>query len=168
MDSSKDAIFAEFLSQIKNIEIYIIHIVRDPRSVIYSQVFRRKIQVIDQKRSFHMGTSFSKSITAWYYQNYLIEKLHANKEKYFRIKYEDIVAEGDQNKMNDVFNKIKEWGFVSTENEKQDHSFSGNPVRFSENKKLILDKKKENKKGYLFMRTMIKLTTIPGRIRYRY
>lgn len=111
LDTSKDAIFSEFLSQIKNIEIYIIHIVREPKSVVYSQVFRRKKQVIDKNRSFLMGTSFWKSIESWYFQNYLIEKLHADKENYFRIKYEDIVAKGDQNKLKEVYNKIEEWGF---------------------------------------------------------
>mgnify|MGYP001382266572 CR=1 FL=1 len=86
LDSSKDAIYAEYLSQLTNIELYIIHIVRDPRSVIYSQVYNRKVQSIDQKRSFIMGTSFFKSLSSWYIQNYLIEKLHAKKENYFFIK----------------------------------------------------------------------------------
>ena len=114
LDSSKDSIFGEILSSTKNIEICIIHVVRDPISVINSQVFRRKKQIIDEIAHL-MGTSFVKSLQSWYFQNYIIEKLHSNK-KYSQIKFEDIIDDKNDSKLIEVFDKIEKWDLLIKNN----------------------------------------------------
>lgn len=138
VDTSKDPYYALFLSHIPNIELYIVHLVRDPRAVVFSQVFRKKKQIAAKNSEFIMGNELSplKSLRNWMWKNFIINKFLNNRNfNYSRIRYEDFV-EGP------LDNLLKINKFI-VENEdcaknvingrsfrpKTSHVFSGNPNR---------------------------------------
>lgn len=165
IDNSKEAIYGAFVSQLENLDFYTIHIVRDPRSVVYSQAFKKKKQFVDEGRSFEMGTSFFESIFSWYRQNLLIEKLHAGRKNYLQIRYEDLVA--DPKTINHVLKKIKKWGFENNGTKSTNHSFSGNPVRLLKNQK-IRKKEPSEIKIPVAQKFLLFLLALPALIKYKY
>lgn len=82
VDSSKDADFAFLLNQIPTIELYVIHLVRDPRAVVSS--WRRP-------KGYLHARSPIKVIVGWNFYNILIEILQRQTSRYLRIGYEHFV-----------------------------------------------------------------------------
>lgn len=55
VDSSKTFRYGLLISNFNKYDIYFLHIVRDPRAVTYSRVFRKKIQFSSKNSYFKMG-----------------------------------------------------------------------------------------------------------------
>ena len=131
LDSSKDSIFEKFYPAQKILK-YVYYMSLEIQYLSLIHKFLEEKQIIDENRSFLMGTSFVKSLQSWYFQNYIIEKLHSDK-KYFQIKFEDIIDDKNDSKLIELFDKIEKWGFINKKTTNNNHSFSGNPVRLNIN-----------------------------------
>ena len=125
IDATKIPAYALFLRQIPDLDVYIIHLVRDPRAVAYSWA-RKKIKPI----SAHV------SAIRWLYFNFLIEIfLNKPSSKYMFLRYEDFV-QSPQKHLERIGNMA---GFACHPAAPvQEHTFSGNPGRF-ENKSLVIN-----------------------------
>ncbi|MES1904183.1 MAG: hypothetical protein MHPSP_004800, partial [Paramarteilia canceri] len=134
---SKHPVYGYMLSKCKNINLHIVHIVRNPYDVAYSWSVRDKKKPHQEKMSRH---SLVKSCLYWVIWNFLIERV-AKKAKnitsYTLIKYEDFsdspltyldkirrAVENPQPVPASMKNKEK------IDFSKKSHSFSGNPNRF--------------------------------------
>ncbi len=93
IDASKDPSTAYALRKIKEIELSIVHLVRDSRAVGYSWQRRRvRPEVVHQ--TVHMATYSSHSASfSWMYRNLLIQGLSMTSIPYVRIHYEDLIEE---------------------------------------------------------------------------
>jgi len=83
VDSSKSPIYAAALRLIPKLDVYVIHLVRDPRPVAYSWMQRK--EYLD--RHSPAATSFF-----WNLWNLAIEDLGSlDRSRYFQLRYEDFV-----------------------------------------------------------------------------
>lgn len=135
VDASKNPLDGYFLSMIPNIDLHIVHLIRDPRGVAYSWQ-KNKSYDNSETQIMYMdsyGSLYSTLIwTAW---NATIELLWKSSPKYLRLHYEDLMQEPKA-----TVKKIVEFcgepstnlPFVSeTEVLLQvNHNVSGNPSRF--------------------------------------
>jgi hypothetical protein len=93
VDTSKMPSYAWVLNKIPLIDLYIVHLIRDPRGYAYSWL--RKKRQPDRRKHAYMPTRNSlRSSILWNVWNLAIEVLWRNfPDRYMRIRYEDFVRE---------------------------------------------------------------------------
>ncbi len=150
VDTSKSALYGHILSQIPEIDLYTLHIIRDPRAVSYSSQ-KEKIQP-DKERVIYMGRINSlRSSISWDIRNLLTEVCFLNSPKYLKVKYEDFVKEPKKTITNItklVESESENLPFIDENTVKMgiNHSVWGNPRRFSNGEvKIKLDNEWEKK-----------------------
>lgn len=89
-DSTVDALYGYYLSLIPSIDLYILHLIRDPRGVSYSWQ-QLKFASPSAKKPWTPQFPPSKSALKWLKRNIFIEMKWARSGKYLRIHYEDLV-----------------------------------------------------------------------------
>lgn len=137
VDTSKFPSHGYLLQHVPDIELYVLHLVRDPRAVAYSWASRRKLE-LDPARgpgTLMMPHSHVESSLVWNEWNLAIEKTWRREpERYMRVRYEDFV-QSPRNTVETIFRFIDEESSDSLfVNEHEislaaSHTFSGNPNR---------------------------------------
>ncbi|BAP56451.1 hypothetical protein THII_2154 [Thioploca ingrica] len=89
-DSTIDSLYGYYLSLIPSIDLYILHLIRDPRGVSYSWQ-RLKFSSSTAKKSWTPQISPLKTALSWVKRNIFIEFMFARTEKYLQVSYEDLV-----------------------------------------------------------------------------
>lgn len=135
IDSSKSPSYAMILSQIPDIELHYIHLVRDCRAVAYSRMNAKKRPEIHWKDEYTAVTPPYKSALQWNLINYTLGLLKRY-NSYSLVRYEDFIAEPEKTISKvideiDVGNKNTSFLNGSHANLKIDHTLSGNPMRFT-------------------------------------
>ncbi|MBI3309048.1 MAG: sulfotransferase [Candidatus Melainabacteria bacterium] len=173
IDSSKSASYSLMLSLIDNIDLHVIHLIRDSRGVAYSRLktkfHQEDKQVIEMKKM----SSFNNSIM-WDVRNFATELLwHKFPERYIRIKYEDFASMPEEvlkTILEAVGEESKHLPFVSKNTVKlnANHAVWGNPSRFQTG--LVELKLDEEWKRKMHMRDKIIATmlTWPLLLKYGY
>jgi hypothetical protein len=136
VDSSKSAAYALVLSETPNINLNVVHIVRDSRAVAYSWQ-RKKLMP-----EFHWSTVYMDqngpitSSVAYYLPNVLLPLVKYRSARYMRIRYEDLVQEPRQ-ELGRVECFMEDHAGISnvlladnTFRLGVDHTVNGNPMRF--------------------------------------
>lgn len=132
IDSSKYASQAFALSRLPQFDVRIIHLVRDPRAVAYSQLTPK----FDRGQGRMMRRwSPLKASRDWLVTNHLIEQTAASEGvRYLRLRYEKFVADPEA-AMHCIARFIEEeeakhlvHGALAEQ--KPNHGVSGNPIRF--------------------------------------
>jgi sulfotransferase family protein len=92
VDSTKNATEAFLLSMLTDVELYVVHLVRDPRAIAYS--WSRKKILIPPERYFRQIGPVQSSV-AWLRRHAVIEALLRRRlrGRYLRLRYEDFVRE---------------------------------------------------------------------------
>lgn len=135
IDSSKWPGYGVILSQLPSVELYTIHVVRDPRAVAYSWTKKKKYEPFDESDIYMKRQNIIFSSLEWITWNVAVEMLKRKIFKnYLLIRYENLVENPNKS-----IKAILE--FVDEENKKTpiknkkvnlrtNHCISGNPVRF--------------------------------------
>jgi hypothetical protein len=89
-DSTIDALYGYYLSLIPSIDLYIVHLIRDPRGVSYSRQ-QLKFASPNAKKPWSRQVSTFKSALTWVKRNIFIEMKLARSGKYLQVHYEDLV-----------------------------------------------------------------------------
>ena len=148
VDSSKYPTYAYTLSLIPSIDLYIIHIIRDPRAVAYS--WQKSKHQPDGGSEHEMMANLSPTFTSglWITWNLTGELLwRQGPVPYMRVRYEEFMKQPRMNteKVVSFLNeKVSKWPFSSDKiiHMSKDHTVSGNPNRFQTgNVVLKLDEK---------------------------
>lgn len=172
VDSSKDAVYAQVLRRLPFIDLYVLHLVRDPRAVAFSWQRRKEI-IPGYDRIFSRKGSVQSSLK-WLMINWIIQFLHKkSKRAYMLVRYEDFVFQPSV-VLADILDFVSEQKFnvPSTFNQemesKVNHMIGGNPMRFQRGKlKLSMDEewvsgmKKRDK-------ALITMLTLPLSMKYKY
>lgn len=89
VDSSKDGSHALLLSQLPNVRLHVVHMVRDARAVAYSWAQPKRRTEVEK-----CMPTFSPARTAvkWWYRNMLASALKRVADSYCVIRYEDFVS----------------------------------------------------------------------------
>jgi len=82
VDSSKTPDFAWVLKRSPKLEVYIVHLIRDPRGVVYSW---------SKKKDYLYPQSLGRVSLGWLVTNLMVEYLKTKDGKYCQIYYEDLV-----------------------------------------------------------------------------
>lgn len=168
VDSTKASWYGYVLSLLPSIDLYIVHVIRNPKGVCYS---------LDQHKSKGELTSqwynpIHASIS-WNLKNYAVETLlNSSEDRYLRINYEDFIA-NPQIAVKQILKlldeDITELPFVSPTEVKMstDHIITGSPSSRSDigTVKLQLDQKWKYKMK-LIDKMIIDLLTFPIKHKY--
>ena len=93
LDGSKDAVHGLLLSTREDIELHVLHLVRDPRGVAYScsrEKVRPEIHWKEQSQAVHRP---ARTAVVWSYRNTLAERLRSRAASYRLVRYEDFVRD---------------------------------------------------------------------------
>jgi hypothetical protein len=164
IDSSKNAGYAYILSMISRVDLYIVHLIRDPRATAYSWLCKK--EGLWQARPV-------KTTLEWNVRNIATKMLRSNApRKYLRVYYEDFVNKPRETIKNilDLVQDIPENLPFITERKVElgiNHSIYGNPNRFQTGViKIQLDNKWKNMKR--LDKAIVTTLTWPLLIGYRY
>jgi hypothetical protein len=165
VDTSKFPSYGYVLQNTPGIELYVLHLVRDPRAVAYSWEARKKLMT---------PHSFIKSSLSWDEWNLAIERLRRYEpERYMALRYEDFV----ENPRSSVQSILHFLGEEATELPFEDerkislgasHTFSGNPDRFQSGTVAIKPDEGWKSNMSVARQRMVTALTWPGLVRYGY
>lgn len=172
VDTSKLPVFGYLLRFVPGVDLYTVHLVRDPRAVAFSWQRKKILENVDGG-IFIDRHNIVKSGAQWGLMNFLTERLLNVKGRYLRIRYEDLInSPADQLRpVMDLVGIDAEKLPIENHNEIKmgvHHTVSGNPSRFKTGKiKLRLDDEWRYKmdKWRKFIVTAI---TFPLAFRYGY
>jgi len=137
IDSSKDPQYGYLLGMLPEIELYILHLIRDSRAVAYSWS-RRKLFYPDVTSRDYMDRYNSiRSSFQWNARNIIAEScLRRGFVPYMRLRYEDLIEKPQESIkciLNMLGEKTVDLSFIkqnSVRINKASHSVFGNPGRF--------------------------------------
>jgi Sulfotransferase family len=136
VDSSKRPADAALCARLPGIETYVIHLVRDPRAVAYSQ--RRRKQEFDHETRVEMERwNVGRAAANWLWLNSVASTIpyYAPTLPFLRLRYEDLLAEPEAT-LDDLLEFIGEPNATAPVHDgvatlEANHTVSGNPSRFS-------------------------------------
>ena len=98
VDSSKSPAYSYMLRLVPSLDVYVVHLVRDPRGTQHS-LLRRKIEGHPRYANHSVG----RGTVSWDAKNVLLELMNVGRsDRYLRLRYEDFTADPSQ-----AFEKIK-------------------------------------------------------------
>jgi hypothetical protein len=176
VDTSKSPSYCYVLDHIPSIEVYVVHLVRDPRATAYSWWMRKKRQPASEKRPSRYMTRHNplKTSLIWGAWNLLIERIWANNPgRYMLLRYEDFV-EDPQGALRSILRLVDEEDAETPFTGEREvslsvnHVFSGNPSRLHDGSVTIEADEEWKRKMGSAQRALTALTTWPGLLRYGY
>lgn len=135
VDSSKSYGYSNFLGMIPSFDLYIVHLVRDPRAVTYSWQRKKNIPDKEENLQFNQYTALSSSVI-WSVRNLASEAFWKNyKDRYLVLRYEDFIErpkDSIQKILNFIGEKSPNLPFITdhTVQLNSNHALWGNPSRF--------------------------------------
>jgi hypothetical protein len=135
IDSSKDPIQGFILNTIPNIDLRIVHLIRDSRAVAYSWQKKKRRPEIFWKEEYIPRYSSVKSTQDWMRKNLMVEALGFLCHHVMRVRYEDLVKD-PQSVLSQTAASLAEvepkTDFLEGQfvNLQVNHTVAGNPFRF--------------------------------------
>jgi hypothetical protein len=174
VDSSKIPQFAWVLAETPELELHVVHLVRDSRATAFSWQRERVRPEITSTRTYMERHSVLRSAAEWSLFNYLLRSRRRAFASYTLLRYEDLVADPDR-ALRKVLDAIGAPGTpVITPDEsamidfRASHTASGNPGRFQVGKISVeLDAEWMNSMS-AFKRAVVTAITARGLARYGY
>lgn len=162
IDSSKNAGYGFILSQMQNIDLYVVHLVRDSRAVVFSWS--------KQKKGLWTESLFKVAAT-WNSRNIAAEMIKRNLSgTYLQVLYEDFMADPITmtRKIIKPFQVASaNLPFISSHKVRltSSHGLCGNPDRFSHG---VIHLKMDNRWHHLKTRNKVIATALTWPLLYRY
>jgi len=141
VDSSKYPLDAYLLGTCTQIDLRVIHLVRDPRAVAYSWATPKRLSPEPGSPLMRMFSPTSSS-AIWSTWNLVVERLVARVAPVLRVRYEDLVA-----RPGPTLAKIASFADIAGEGSldpsmlslDSSHMLAGNPVRFAPGNQVLAD-----------------------------
>lgn len=176
VDTSKFPSYGYLLQNTPGVDLYVLHLVRDPRAVAHSWGARKKLRL---DRSGGPGSvmtphSLLESSLVWDEWNFAMERIRKSRpERYMLLRYEDFVSH-PRTSVGRIMRFIEETGAESifeTESRvflNETHSFSGNPDRFQTGTITVKADEEWKRSMSTARQTAVAALTWPGLVRYGY
>jgi hypothetical protein len=161
VDSSKNPTNGLLASLAPNVEMHVLHVVRDPHNVVASWT----------KKKGYLATHPASRVVAWWWSyNLLSEALKCRTKSYRLVRYEDFLRDPGavlQAAAADVVGSAPEMPFLQGMEAtiRQQHSLAGNPDKLDSGKVRIGEPKRPADDSH---RWLVNLLTFPLQMRYRY
>lgn len=95
VDSSKSPAYSYALDMVPSVDLYVVHLVRDPRAVAYS--WQRKKKVDPKMEGLMVRYSPFRSSVIWSAWNIVTEAFWSRRpSRYLRVRYEDLVTDPEK------------------------------------------------------------------------
>jgi hypothetical protein len=136
VDSSKNIVHGFILSNISEIDLFTVHLIRDSRAVAYSWRREKIRPEIHWEQKFMAQRGILKSASRWNSLQMLAQKLRRTSKGYTLLRYEDLVRAPEVS-LSKLFADLgverPSLDFLDglRANLKTSHTVSGNPVRFT-------------------------------------
>lgn len=173
VDSSKLPTYGYVLGMTPGIDLYVVHLIRDPRAVAYSWL-RKKPQPDTEKPAYMLQMNTAKSPVLWDVWNASSEALWRGASgRYMRLRYEDFI-EKPQRVLQDILGMLHEdargLAFVDERNVELgvSHTVSGNPNRFQTGMVRLRPDDEWASRMRLRDKMLVTLLTFPLLARYGY
>lgn len=177
VDSSKNPSYGHTLSTLPGIDLYVVHLIRDPRAVTYSWL-RKRVQTGAGKNAqnplYMRRYTPASSVLRWGVRNVTSEMLwNRSSERYLTVRYEDFVAR-PQETVRAVLDLVQEvpsdLPFVSERSIQLgvSHTISGNPMRLQTGAVELRPDEEWRVKMRKGDRTLVTALTFPLLSRYGY
>ena len=173
VDSSKVPAYGYVLGMTPGIDLYVVHLVRDPRAAAYSWL-RDKPQLDTDKPTHMLRMSTAKSSLLWDAWNASSEALwRGSYGQYMRLRYEDFV-EDPQRALKDIIDMFQEdvRGLAFVEGRDVElgasHTASGNPNRFQTGTVRLRPDNEWASRMRIRDKTLVTLLTLPLLYKYGY
>ena len=172
VDSSKEPAYAFLLRRVQDVEVFVVHLVRDSRAVAFSwQRVRRRPEITWEDR-YMPRYGVRKTSRDWMEKNALFELYRQAGGNTLRVRYEDLVA-SPQATVNHVLDRVERALGLQRigrfgDGDDQQHTLSGNPVRFE---KVVPVVRADDEWRYAMSmadRAQVSLLTAPLLARYGY
>jgi len=136
VDSSKDISMLYLLTQMSDVRLRLLHLVRDSRAVAYSLTKVTVRPHVPDQVTYMNRYSPAWSAADWLYRNTLSEAARGRADGYMRWRYEDLVADprGSLRRVADFMGLTNaDLSFLETEEivlTQPSHTVAGNPMKF--------------------------------------
>jgi hypothetical protein len=173
VDSSKLPSYGWLLGRLPEVDLYVVHLVRDPRATAWSWLRRKRLTDTDDDARMMQRQPPLKSAIMWTVWNLVAALLWSRSDRYLRLRYEDLVASPE-----DAVRRIAAllgelpgpmpFPAPGTVALAPTHSVAGNPARLVTGEvPLRLDDEWAHRlrPGH---ELLVTLTTLPLLLRYRY
>lgn len=178
VDSSKVPLYGYLLGTIPTIDLYVVHLIRDPRAVSFSWLKTRLLPPLPgEDRPLYMDRYSSiKSSMVWNVTNVAVEMLWRRQSKrYMRLRYEDFV-DRPQESLQRILELVHEQDSslsLPFEAGRQielgvNHTTSGNPSRFHTGTLELRPDKEWVTRMRLRDKVLASVLTLPLLFRYKY
>jgi hypothetical protein len=174
VDSSKNPAYAYLLTQLADVQVSVIHLVRDPRAVAFSWSRTKLYQADDASRDLMPRKTAFESAMVWNSRNIGTELVKPYAERYTRVRYEDVAA-GPASAVRSILRWLGEHdGDVSFVDgdvvrfDRSNHSVFGNPVRFDRGAVTVSRDEEWRRTMSAREQKIVTATTWPLQIRYGY
>jgi hypothetical protein len=134
VDTSKFPSYSFVLGMVPSVDLYVVHLVRDPRAVAYSWL-RRRLQPDPENPRYMLQRGPAASSSRWMARNLATEAFWRGSPRYILVRYEDFVS-NPQKAIGRVLKLIQEERAtlpLAQEHEVElsvNHNIWGNPSRF--------------------------------------
>jgi hypothetical protein len=172
VDSSKDSVYGQVLECLPSIDVYVLHLVRDPRAVAFS--WQRKKHKIPGYHKLFSQKSPVQSSLKWFLVNWSIQTLQRRtKQMYMRIRYEDVISQPSTVVANILRFVGEESSNLPFQNGREleldvNHMIAGNPMRFQRGKLELLPDIEWMSRLRKRDKVLVTLLTWPMLIKYKY
>ncbi len=173
IDSSKFAGYALALNMIPEIEISVLHLIRDSRAAAFSWEKKKRKTEITDNIVYMRKYNFVSSSIQWIYRNITAELLKKRSKNYIRVRYEDF-THNPQGTYDEILKELSHKSANSpftdnfTVNLGESHTQSGNPGRFAIGRIVIREDDAWKNSLHLIKKILVTLITLPLLIRYGY
>ncbi len=172
IDSSKH-VHGHVLASMPDIDLYVVHIVRDGRATAHSWTRRKKYDESGDTKAFFPTFNPLYSAAQWLFDNLSAEYLRIRTKNSIRIRYEDFTNDPEST-LSTILSFINENDPPPTVNSDKSiklevqHSVSGNPVRFTSGNTKILPDVEWKTKMPFWSRIAVSIVAWPMLLRYKY
>ncbi|MGH8624651.1 MAG: sulfotransferase [Gammaproteobacteria bacterium] len=173
IDSSKKPSHAFILNTLPDIELQVIHLIRDSRAVAYSFQKKKLRPEIHWKQEYMPVQRPTHIALSWNLRNTSVNMISCFNKHYTRLRYEDLVRD-PQKALSRVFAQLRERMPSlklldgSKINPRLNHTVSGNPMRFQRKIVEIRTDTEWQEKMYRRQRVLVTALTWPFLLRYGY
>lgn len=170
VDSTKMPWHLDATERVSGVELWLIHLIRDPRGVVNSH--RKSLRYDTDSSAPEMMTRQTWAFTTagWVYRNLMLSAIWGRQDTYLRLVYEDFCTEPRRT----VSDLMRAMGLTPPPFEsanqivlRKGHSVSGNPVRFSRGAVTIEADDAWRSELTPLIRGAVGLVTLPFRLLYR-
>lgn len=170
VDSSKVPNYGLILTASTELDVHVVHLIRDSRAVAFSQ--SRMPRSVVPESELPPRRSTARSVVAWTKANLMSELLGRSARSYQRVRYEDF-AERPKEVVGQILNRIgeaRDLSFIDNHAvvRKVSHNVAGNPMRFKRGEIVIKADVEWKEKMGLLQRTVVAAGTVLLLRRYGY